>query len=119
MKDKNKSVSKLATGLACCVYRTRTKNKCKHCPYFKKDEDCIGNLVFDALSYVIASEYGKEMVKGLADIKEIQIGSRPEIPDSLMEDIRAGRGLKPIGNPLLDVKISRPTLKTDMGWGEK
>ena len=99
MDRENESVRKLATGLACCAYRTRPKNKCRHCPYFKKNNDCIGNLIFDALSYVIAAEYGKEMVKKLTDIKEIHIGSRPEILDPLMENIRAGKGLEPIRRP--------------------
>lgn len=39
--------------------------------------------------------------------------------DPVMEDIKAGIGLKPIRNPLTEVKISNPTFKTDRGWGEK
>lgn len=91
--------SKLITGLLFHIGKTlRGKHECKKCPYFKDGTGkCHGSLAFDALSYIFANEYGKHLLDGLADIREITLGKPPEsISESVMEDIRSGKGLKPI-----------------------
>lgn len=93
--------SKLISGLLCHIGKTlREKNVCKKCPYRKEGtEKCHGKLAFDALSYIFANEYGKHLLDGLADIREVTIGKPPNISESTMEDIRSGKGLKPIKRP--------------------
>lgn len=93
--------SKLISGLLCHVGKTlRGKHGCKKCPYFKDGTGkCHGNLAFDALSYILANEYSKHLLDGLADIREITIGKPYSLSENVMEDIRSGKGLEPIKRP--------------------
>ena len=98
--------SKLISGLLCHIgEKLREKHLCKKCPYRKEGpEKCHGNLAFDALSYILANEYGKHLLDGLADIREITIGKPCSLSENVMEDIRSGKGLEPIK----EARIKRP-----------
>ena len=90
--------SKLIYGLLCHIGKTlRGKQGCKKCPYFKDGTGkCHGNLAFDALSYILSNEYGKYLLDSLDDIQEINTCKPYSISEDVMEDIRSGKGLKPI-----------------------
>ena len=79
--------SKLISGLLCHIGEVlRGKHMCKKCPYRKEGtEKCHGNLAFDALNYVFANEYGKHLLDGLADIREITIGNPPIVSSICMQ----------------------------------
>lgn len=91
---------KVLSGLLCHIGKTLIgKNVCKKCPYFQGETGkCHGNLAFDALSYIFANEYSKHLLDGLADMQEVTT-KLYSLSENVMEDIRSGKGLKPIKRP--------------------
>ena len=68
---------KLLLGLMCCQYHKRPEKKCHICPYNDKGHiNCLQELLWDALCYTVGCESKAELLKGIPDINDIQIGDK-------------------------------------------